>query len=122
MKDVFAAVAIARTKQADGGTLELQLADASGRKTAIRLTAEVASRLANELMEFAENTRSERDTALAKRPTSFAVGSGRYENLVLVRFDDDAPYALDAIDAADLGEALIEQSEDVSLRPEKVLQ
>lgn len=122
MKDIFAAVSIARTKQVGGGTLELQLADASGRKMDIRVSADVALRLAQELMDFADSAESRSDTAIAKRPTAFAVGSGKYENLVLVRFDDDAPYALDAVDAADLGEALIEQSEDVGARPEKVLQ
>ncbi len=122
MKDAFAAVAISRTRRADGGALEIQLVDAAGRKTAVRVPAEIALRLAQELLDLAEGASSGLDTSLAKRPKSFAVGSGKYENLVLVRFDDDAPYALDAVDAADLGEALIEQSEDVSERPEKVLQ
>ncbi len=122
MKEVFAAVAISRTKRAEGGALDVQLIDAAGRKTAVRVSAEVALRLAQELLDFAEGASSGLDTSLAKRPKSFAVGTGRYENLVLVRFDDEAPYALDAVDAADLGEALIEQSEDVCERPEKVLQ
>jgi hypothetical protein len=122
MKDIFAAIAISRTKRADSGALELQLADASGRKTTIRVSAEIAALLAQELMNFADSAVSSTDIALAKRPKSFAVGTGKYENVILVRFDDDAPYALDAVDAADLGEALIEQSEEVVLRPEKVLQ
>ncbi len=122
MKNKFAATAISRTRKADGGTLEITLADAAGRETVIKVAADMAQRLAQELGEFAKGALRGRDAALTKRPKSFAVGTGRYDNLVLIRFEDDAPYALDAIDAMDLGEALLEQSESVADRPEKVLQ
>lgn len=122
MKNIFAAIAISRTRRADGRALEIEFADAAGRRTTIRVSAEVALRLAQELNDFTQSASPGHDTSLAKRPKSFAVGTGRYDDLVLVRFEDDVPYALDAVDASDLGEALLEQSENVSLRPEKILQ
>ena len=50
-----------------------------------------------------------------KMPKGFAVGTARYEPIVLIRFENDAPYGLDAADAAELGRALVEQAESVEL-------
>ena len=50
-------------------------------------------------------------------PDSFAVGSGRYEQVVLVRFEDDVPYGLRAAEARLLGEALIEQADEMAGAP-----
>lgn len=44
-------------------------------------------------------------------PDSFSVGRGRHESVVLVRFEDDTPYGLSAAQAAELGEALLEEAE-----------
>ncbi len=122
MKDRFITTGISRTRRAEGGALDVQFVDATGRQTVIRVPADLALRLAKELTEFAEGAAHGLDATLTKRPKSFAVGTGRFDKFVLVRFEDDAPYALDADDAAELGEALIEQSETMALRPEKVLQ
>lgn len=122
MDDTFAATAIARTQRTDSSVLEIALTDAAGRQTVIALPAEIVSQLAREMREFADSAKRSGGAAPTKRPKSFAVGTGRFEDVVLVRFEDDAPYALGAEVATDLGLALLEQSESVGLRPEKVLQ
>jgi hypothetical protein len=43
------------------------------------------------------------------------VGSARHERLVLVRFDDDPPYALNLDEAESLWRGLREEAEQVSL-------
>jgi hypothetical protein len=53
---------------------------------------------------------------------SFGVGTGRFDDVVLVRFEDDTPYALGPAEATALGEALIDQAELVGARPVRVRQ
>jgi hypothetical protein len=48
-------------------------------------------------------------------PKSTAVGSARHERLVLVRFDDDPPYALNLDEAESLWRGVREEAEEVSL-------
>jgi len=122
MKDTFAATAISRTNRAEDSTLELELADADGRLVKVRVTADIALGLAQMLKEFADRSAQRFEHTLTKMPKTFSVGAGRFDNVVLIRFEDDAPYALAADDAMELGEALLEQSESVGLRPAKVFQ
>lgn len=103
-------------------SLELALADANGQIKKVRVTADVASVLARTLQEFADRASKPLDDTLTKVPAAFSVGTGRFENVVLVRFEGDTPYALGAAEAMELGEALIEQAENVGVRPAKVIQ
>lgn len=96
------------------------MADATGEESKLCVTADIASSLLKVLEDFTSTGTA--GTTLTKRPKAFAVGTGRYERLVLVRFEDDAPYALRPEDAIGLAEALTEQIETVFSMPERVLQ
>lgn len=122
MYDTFAATGIARTNTAGAATLELELVGTDGRLQKIRVTADIAAALARTLQEFADRTSTSSGATLTKTPAEFSVGAGRFEDVVLVRFEDDVPYALPVAEAMELGEALIEQAENVSARPAKVFQ
>jgi len=120
MKATRAAASLLRTTVTEDGDLDLVVVDGTGKESELRLTADTASSLFAILEEFTSKV-SAGDT-LTKRPKAFAVGTGRFERVVLVRFEDDAPYALRPEDAMDLAEALTEQTETVVSRPEPVLQ
>jgi hypothetical protein len=53
------------------------------------------------------------DDCLTKTPDRYAVGRGKYEPFVLLRFEDEPAYGLTAEQAANLGEALLEEAEAV---------
>ena len=123
MQNTFAATGISRTARTEGTTLDVDLCDAHGHVRAVRVTAEMAATLARTLQEFAARASKPRDDALlTKMPESFSVGSGRFDDVVLLRFEDDTPYALGAAEAIALGEALIDQAEHVGARPARVRQ
>lgn len=122
MKATRAATTLLRTAVTKDGHLDLVMADASGEESKLRLTADLASSLRKVLEDFTSTGAAGTGTTLTKRPKAFAVGTGRFERLVLLRFEDDAPYALRPEDAIGLAEALTEQTETVVSMPEQVLQ
>ena len=102
----------------DRSHLVVTLADAEGRVQELSVTPELAATLAQVLSEFAsESNIVASGPEPTKLPTRFAVGTGRYENLVLIRFEEDAPYALKNRDAEELGRELIKQSRLLAARP-----
>lgn len=96
--------------------LAITLADAAGRETEVTLTSELAAALARVLGEFAAASKPG-GAAATKMPSAFAIGAGRYEPVVLVRFEDDAPYGLAPREALRLGRALIAQAQDMAAMP-----
>lgn len=107
----FVAEGISRTRTDLGKSrFEVSFADGGGRQQTISLNAETALSLARALEDFTELQGPSVLTA-TKLPAAFAVGSARYEPLVLVRFEDDAPYGLQLPQAAELGRALIDLAE-----------
>lgn len=122
MPTTFAAAGISRTSRSEGSTLDVEFCDAHGRVNVIRVTPDMAAALARTLEDFASRTCKGRDATLTKVPASFGVGTGRFDDVVLVRFEDDTPYALGAAEATALGEALIDQAELVGSRPIRVTQ
>ncbi len=122
MSRTFDVTTVSRTETADNGqTLRLRLLDAAGKVRQLTVTAEVARSLAQVFTEFAE-TAPRSGIQPTKLPKSFSVGSGRYESVVLLRFEQEAPYALPAKDAFELAKALLNQSERVAVRPIATLQ
>ena len=118
----FAATALLRTETPKrGGPLELTVTNSAGQPMALSVTAEVACSLAEVLRAFAD-TAAPSAAQPTKLPRSFAVGAGKYESLVLLRFEQDTPYALPAEEAQDLAHALLEQSQAVALRPAVMVQ
>lgn len=108
MMSTFTATSIEKTVRHDGlGLIEMTLADASGKCQTIKVPLDVLRALQSIV------TPAKRGPEPTKLPKRFAVGSGKYEPVVLVRFEDDIPYGLSAADALTLGQALIEQSTEV---------
>lgn len=113
----FVSRMIVRTERsADGRTIEVTLGDGFGALSTITLNADSAACLAKVLTEFDGRSQNGGLTQ-TKFPRRFAVGHGRNDRVVLVRFEDDTPYGLDAEQAAELGSALVEEAEDMSLMP-----
>ena len=122
MQNTFAATGISRTSRTDGAALDVEFCDANGQIRTVRVSADMAATLARTLQEFAARASKLRNDALTKVPANFAVGTGRFDDVVLVRFEDDTPYALGAAEATALAEALIDQAELVGARPVRVRQ
>lgn len=122
MRSTRAATGILETHTTNAGHLEVVVVGADGKDTKLCISADTAAALAIVLSEFAAQSATISDAALTKRPKTFAVGSGRFERVVLLRFEDDAPYALRPELARELCEALLETSENVIVQPAVVLQ
>jgi len=117
MQDVFRAEAIAAdVVERDQRRLSITLSDATGRETAVSLTPEVAAALARIAGEFAQHAEAG-DPTPTKMPSGFAIGSGRFEPVVLIRFEDDVPYGLSADHAIRLGRALIAEAKQMTSQP-----
>src|SRR5215510_5768588 len=102
MTKKFAAKAIVRTVSAqDEKSFDITLTDAAGRQQTLNVTAELALGMLRALSDFSKSSQQAGPEA-TKMPKSFAVGTGRYEHVVLIRFEDDAPYGLACDDAAEL--------------------
>lgn len=95
----------------DGDTLELHLADAAGGLRTLCIARELVPVLRDVLQDFAARSEAP-GPAATKLPQSFAVGTARFEQLVLVRFEDDPPYGLRVEHAAELGRALVQESRE----------
>jgi len=117
-----ASTEIRETSAAADDHLEIVLTGTDGNDTKLRLSSDTAAGLAAILSEFAAKSAVRSDAALTKRPKTFAVGTGRFERVVLLRFEDDAPYALGPELAMELCEALLEVSASATAQPAQVLQ
>jgi len=94
----------------DERRFEMTFVDASGQKQTISLPTGVAADLAPILRSLSTGP----SIPFTKMPKSTAVGSARHERLVLVRFDDDPPYALDISEAENLWRGVREEAAQVS--------
>ncbi len=94
--------------------LEISLCDAAGDCRTISLGTSAVAALASVLADHAQMQGPPRD--LTKIPDRYAVGHGRHEPVVMLRFEDDPAYGLTADQALDLGEALLEEAEVVTAR------
>jgi hypothetical protein len=90
--------------------LEISLCDVGGECRTISLGANVVAALVSLL----EGRSEVKGNDLTKIPDNFAVGHGRHEPFVMVRFEDDPAYGLTAEQALGLGEALIEEAETMT--------
>lgn len=114
MADTFFAEMITSSElDRTGSRLEISLSDKTGRTRRISLGSEVIAALAAILADApASNARS--SERLTKIPKRYAVGHGRHEPFVMLRFEDEPAYGLSAAQAADLAEALLEEAETVA--------
>jgi hypothetical protein len=114
MPDTFVAQSLAETHVEHAERrLQMTFVDASGRKQTISLPVGVAADLVPVLQSLSAGL-SKAGVGFTKMPRSTAVGSARHERLVLVRFDDDPPYALNIDEAETLWREVREEAEQVS--------
>jgi|SRR5262249_43528232 len=100
--------------------VELTLADAKGERQMLSLPLSLAADLAPVLLSLAKNSTAV-GVGLTKIPSAFSVGHAAYQPLVLIRFDDDPPYALSLDDARMLSQQMLDES-DTAAGKERVLQ
>jgi hypothetical protein len=114
----FVAETIMSTLNAtDKKRLEMTFCDAHGRLQTVSINSLTAGSLSRVLEEFAVSHSHSSGPVATKMPKDFAVGVGRHERVVLIRFEDDAPYGLEITQAAELGRVLVEQAEIISTQP-----
>jgi hypothetical protein len=113
MASKFLAEMVTRSKlDRTTSRLEVTFCDDAGRTQTVSLKPDalaVLATIANELSGAGHATRE----YLTKMPTHYAVGVGRHEPVVMLRFEDDPAYGLTAAQAMSLAEALVEQAEAV---------
>jgi hypothetical protein len=111
MTDKFYADIITRTEvDHDASRLEISLCDTAGHSRTLSLSSEALV----ELVTILAQSSMAQDAAhkgLTRIPESYAVGHGRHEPLVMLRFEDEPAYGLSARQAMNLGVALVEQAE-----------
>ena len=121
MPGKFAAESLVETKTSENGRrIELTFVDAKGGRQTLSLPTRIASELAPVIQSLCPGNAA--GPQYTKRPKNCAVGRARYERLVLLRFDDEPPYALDIADAETLWRGLCEETESVSRLKEPALQ
>ncbi len=105
---------IVRTEPAENGrALDVTLSDRTGTLTTLRLAADTLACLVAALQDL--GTRAPvAGPVHTKMPSQFAVGHGRFDPFVLIRFESDIPYALDAGQAAELAHALLDEADEVA--------
>ena len=114
MADTFVAQSLVETHTTvDERRFEMTFVDANGEKQTISLPVAVAVDLAPVLQSLLAG-RSNTNIQFTKMPKSTAVGSARHEQLVLIRFDDDPPYALNVDEAEMLWRGVREEALQVS--------
>lgn len=109
----FVAQALVETKAVERNRLQMTFADAKGDRQTITLPARLAADLAPILATLAE-TAQQQGPRLTRSPKALAVGRAEHERLVLLKFDDDPPYALDPDRAEDLWREVREEAEFVA--------
>jgi len=115
MADKFCAEIVTRSEiDSSGPGLEIALSDLAGRCETLRLGADAITALKEILSEFSASSAAS-SQHLTKIPNRYAVGHGRYEPFVLLRFEDDAAYGLSPVQAANLAEALLDEAEAASM-------
>jgi hypothetical protein len=119
----FVAQSLAQTGTSeDRRRFELTFVDARGRKQTISVPVGIAADLVPVLTSLAEGLGDAKGAKFTKMPRQWAVGTAQHERLVLLKFDDDPPYALDPEVAETLWREVREETEAVSLRKEPALQ
>lgn len=113
--DTFIAQSLVQTEiTQDGRGFELTFVDLHGAQHTVRLPKRIAAELAPVMASLASSLDRQRAASFTKLPKACAVGHAPQQQLVLIRFDDDPPYALALSEAMQLCEGLREEAEMVS--------
>jgi len=99
----------------DRRSFELTFVDADGEQYAISIPTAIAADLVPLLESVAAAASRPISTAeMTRLPKTCAVGHATGERMVLLRFDDEAPYAIELEVAQALAEQIQEQSSELS--------
>jgi len=114
MAKTFFADMIANSRM-DGANarLEIALSDAAGQVQTVSLGPDALAALIA-IASQAAPADAARAARLTKLPKRYAVGHGRHEPVVMLRFEDEPAYGLSVSQAEDLAEALLEEAEAVA--------
>jgi len=123
MQDKFNAKSLVETNATgDRTAFELTFVDAKGARHVLSLSRGVAEDLVPVLQSLTEDKAQGADATLTKMPKTCQVGHATHARLVLIKFDDDPPYAIGLEDARSLWRDVRQQSETVSRRKRPTLQ
>jgi hypothetical protein len=112
----FLANTLTKTAKTDDNRFEMTFVDAHGK----RYTVSIPSAIAADLVPLLEQVAADQVRTMAELtrvPKACAVGHAVRDRKVLLRFDDEPPYAIGLETAAALGRALQEETELVSDMP-----
>lgn len=111
MSDSFIAECAIRGDAAKGSlNLNVTLVNEAGGSELLSLTPAAVAELASILKDHMSDCRC---GDLARIPNSFSIGHGRYERVVLLRFEDDVAYGLEPELALELAEALSDELSNI---------
>lgn len=113
MKPFLATTLTETTVSQDRRRFELTFVDADGQQYAISIPSSVAADLVPVLTSVAAS-QPQAGGEMTRLPKTCAVGHARGDRMVLLRFDDEAPYAIEPEVAQALAEQLQEQGSELS--------
>ena|SRR5689334_8404734 len=123
MLDKFNAQSLVATHTSrDRTAFELTFVDALGVRQTLSLSPGVARDLVPVLQSLTAGKDDATRATLTKMPKTCSVGHATYERLVLIKFDDDPPYAIPVEHARALWRDLRQESETISRRKQPALQ
>jgi hypothetical protein len=98
----------------DRRRFELTFVDADGQRYAISIPSAIAADLVPVLESVAASQPHPGGGEMTRLPKTCAVGHATGDRMVLLRFDDEAPYAIELEVARALAEQLHEQSAELA--------
>jgi len=123
MLDKFNAQSLVETQTTlDRSAFELTFVDGKGARQTLRLSRGVAQDLVPVLQSLTDSKENAGAGMLTKMPKRCAVGHATQQQLVLIKFDDDPPYAVPLQDARALWRDLRQASAAIAHRKRPALQ
>jgi hypothetical protein len=92
---------------------ELALVDANGEQHILEISAGTLELLIAAVTEV-DNQQKLQEPHATKLPKDFSIGTGRFEALVLLQFENETPYAFDSDLAVSLGQALLAHASELA--------
>ena len=109
----FLASTITETAKTDDDRFEMTFVDADGKRYTVSIPSAIAADLVP-LLEQVAAKQAQATTERTRSPKACEVGHVVRDRKVLLRFDNEPPYAIGLEAAAALGQALQEETELVS--------
>jgi hypothetical protein len=121
MKTFRATTLTETTVSTDKRRFQMTFVDADGQQHAVSIPSAIAADLVPVLEAVAASQPRATGGEMTRVPKTCAVGHATGDRMVLLRFDDEAPYAIELEVAQALAEQLQEQSAELSDEPRPAL-